>query len=423
MTNDPAPQHAEFLERRRRLLGPAYRLFYDDPVYLVRGNGVWLYDEKDNAYLDAYNNVVPAGHCHPAIQAAISTQAARLNTHTRYLSEGILRYAEALLAHFPGLSGHVMFTCSGSEANDLALQLARSYTGGMGLVVTSNAYHGNTTAVSAISPSIRPPTEAHVRTIMLPTDGDLPTRRRLFGEYTRTAVADLRAHGMELAALILDSAFSSDGVFVDPPGFINDAVDVVRKAGGIFIADEVQAGFGRLGAMWGFERHEIVPDIVTLGKPMGNGHPVAAVVASKPIVEAFARQSRYFNTFGGNPVSCAAGMAVLEVLQQEGFTENVASTGSYLKHGLENLAAHHSCIGEVRGAGLYYGVEILGEAKDSGGHIASQIVNTMRARRVLVGTTGPEGDVLKIRPPLVFSRRNADHLLDVIDSSIRTVRS
>jgi 4-aminobutyrate aminotransferase-like enzyme len=410
------------IERRRRLLGPAYRLFYDDPVQIVRGRGVWLYDPEGNAYLDAYNNVACVGHCHPHVVRALSAQAAVLNTHTRYLSDGILDYAERLLGSFPDELGNVMLTCSGSEANDLACRIARAATGGTGFIVTELAYHGVTAAVAELSPSLGAGVALPPTTHTVPA----PNRYRADGEdvgerladAVRSAVDDLAAHGIRPAALLVDTVFSSDGLLVDPAGFLAPAVDVIRSAGGLFIADEVQAGFGRTGAgMWGFERHGVTPDIVTMGKPMGNGHPVAGIVARPELVEAFGARTRYFNTFGGNPVSCAAGMAVLDVIEDEHLVENARAVGAHLLEGLRALAARHETIGDVRGAGLFAGVELVAdrETREPAAAEAARVVNALRDRRILISATGPGANVLKIRPPLVFSRENAAALLAGLD--------
>ncbi len=302
---DEAISTQDLIARRSRLLGPAYRLFYDQPVQFVRGEGVWLYDAAGHRYLDAYNNVASVGHCHPHVVQAIARQAAVLNTHTRYLHETVLDFAEKLLATFPPQIGHVMFTCTGSEANDLALRVARTCTGGTGFIVTANAYHGVTSALAELSPSL-----------------GLPLPEGSHG-HVSDALEDMRKSGIRPAAILVDTIFSSDGVFADPPGFLRPAVEAVRKEGALFIADEVQPGFGRSGGkMWGFARHGIVPDIVTMGKPMGNGHPVAGLAARPELLAEFGARSRYFNTFGGNPVSAAAGIAVLEVIESEGLIEN-----------------------------------------------------------------------------------------------------
>ncbi|MDB5624309.1 MAG: aminotransferase class III-fold pyridoxal phosphate-dependent enzyme [Tardiphaga sp.] len=410
------------IERRARLLGPAYRLFYANPVHLVRGEGVWLYDADGEAYLDVYNNVASVGHCHPHVVAALSRQAATLNTHTRYLTDGILDYAERLLATLPDDLAQVMFTCTGSEANDLAYRAARAFTGGTGMIVTQLAYHGVTIAISELSPSLGDgiAIPAHVRTVPAPDayrakNADVGES---FAAQVRAAIADMTAHGIKPAALLVDTIFSSDGVFADPTGFLAPAVAAIREAGGLFIADEVQPGFGRTGSgMWGFARHGVVPDIVTMGKPMGNGHPMAAMVARPDILDAFGRRTRYFNTFGGNPVSCAVGMAVLDVIEREALIANARDVGAYMSDGLRALAQRHEIIGDVRGAGLFIGVELVRDRATKAPATAetARLVNGLRDKRVLISAAGPFANVLKIRPPLVFSRGHADRFLSAMD--------
>jgi 4-aminobutyrate aminotransferase-like enzyme len=413
------------IARREKLLGPAYRLFYENPVHVVRGEGVWLYDPQGNAYLDAYNNVVSVGHCNPHVVNAIARQAAVLNTHTRYLNETVVDYAERLLAKFPDALSHIMFTCTGSEANDLAIRVAKSFTGGTGFIVTELAYHGGTDAVSGLSPSFGKFVDLgeHVRTVPAPDSFRIPCDQigAVFADGVRSAIADMQRHGIRPAALLVDTVFSSDGVFTDPPGFLKTAVDAIHDAGGLFIADEVQPGFGRTGdKMWGFERHGVAPDMVTLGKPMGNGHPIAALVTRPEVVKTFGSQSRYFNTFGGNPVSCAAGLAVLDVLENDNIQASVREVGAYFRDRLIELAKTNPAIADVRGAGLFIGVEITAPGNGSSAEMTAEIVNGMRERRVLLSATGHRANVLKIRPPLIFSRENVDffvrHLADVLHS-------
>jgi 4-aminobutyrate aminotransferase-like enzyme len=396
--------------RRARVLGPAYRLFYQTPVHFERGAGVWLYDAAGEAYLDAYNNVASVGHCHPHVVAAMARQAGTYASHTRYLSDVILTYAERLLSHFPADLNRVMFTCTGSEANDLAFRIARSETGGSGFIVTENAYHGVTHVIAGMSPSLGPsvPLGEHVRTVPAP---DPRLGGAGFAAGVQAAVDDLLRHGIKPAALIVDTVFSSDGVFVDPPGFLAPAMAAIRKAGGLFIADEVQPGFGRTGAtMWGFARHWITPDIVTLGKPMGNGYPVAGLVAGAALLEGFGAKSRYFNTFGGNAVAAATANAVLDVIEDEGLMANAARVGAAFAEGLRSLAQRHPALGQVRGAGLFLGVDVVRDgAPDPEG--ALRLVNGLRHRRVLISATGPLGHILKIRPPLVFSTEHVDLFL------------
>jgi len=418
---------AALVDRRRALLGPAYRLFYANPVHLVRGEGVWLYDKDGNAYLDTYNNVASVGHCHPRVVAAMAQQAGVLTSHTRYLHDTVLDYAERLLATFPAGLGHVMFTCTGSEANDLALRIAQVHTGGTGFIVTENAYHGVTLAVSGMSPSLGSGVDLgqHVRTVPAPdphrSGGDVAAA---FTANVQSAIDDMLRHGIRPAGLIVDTVFSSDGVFPDPKGFLAGAVAAIRAAGGLFIADEVQPGFGRLGeAMWGFERHGLLPDMVSLGKPIGNGYPVAGLVMQPRVVEAFGAKSRYFNTFGGNATAAATAMAVLDVIRDEGLQQNALQVGAYFRDGLQALARRHDGIGDVRAAGLFLGVEMVSDDRMSPDtDRTNRIVNALREARILISATGPRGNVLKIRPPLVFGKAHVDRFIDGFDAVLAAER-
>lgn len=410
------------IARREKLLGPAYRLFYADPVHVVRGEGASLYDADGNRYLDAYNNVASVGHSRPEVVEAMAKQAAVLNTHTRYLTDGIVEFAEAFLAEFPPELSHLMMTCTGSEANDLALRVARVHTGGTGVVIAHNAYHGVTAALAELSPSLGSAVAlgAHVRVVPAPDGYHGPEAEvgAAFARSVEAAIADLREQGIKPAALLVDTIFSSSGVFTDPAGFLAPAVDVMRKAGGLFIADEVQPGFGRLGThMWGFARHGLVPDIVTVGKPMGNGHPVAGAVFRPEVIDAFGKSQRYFNTFGGNPVSCAVALAVLRVIKTDRLQENALAVGTEMIHGLRGLAGKHGLIGDVRGSGLFIGVELVRDraSKTPASEETARVVNAMRKRRVLISATGQEGHILKIRPPLVFSSDDAKLFLATLD--------
>lgn len=415
------------IRRRHAALGPAYRLFYDEPVELVRGSGTYLYDADGNEYLDAYNNVPCVGHAHPRVVEAVHAQMGVLNTNTRYLQESILDYAEQLLATFPAELGNAIFTCTGSEANDLALRVAHYVTGNRGIIVTANAYHGVTAAVAAMSPSLGEdsPLGAHVRVVAAPdmrcAGGDLNEYVRA---QTAAAIADLRRHGYGLAAFVADSIFSSDGVFADPPGFLAPILDEVHRAGGLYIADEVQPGFGRTGdGWWGFARHGIVPDIATLGKPMGNGIPIAAAIFRPELLVDFGRQIRYFNTFGGNTVSIAAAKAVLDVIVDEQLIDNAARVGRQLMTGLRDSARITDQIGDIRGSGLFVGVDVVAGGGDHtpDPKTAARIVNTLRARRVLISASGPDGNVLKVRPPMAFRAADADRFLEAFHQVITDV--
>lgn len=410
---------SELLQQRRsRVLGPAYRLFYHEPVHIVRGVGTKLFDADGVEYLDAYNNVPAVGHCHPRVVEAQNRQAGILNTHTRYLGADVVDYAERLLATFPAPLSNVMFTCTGSEAVDLAVRIAGHGRSGTGVIVTENAYHGTTTAAAAISPSlgVAQPLGPDVRVVPSPhrfEGGEVETG---FAAAVAAAADDLIRHGHGVAALVADSIFASDGVVADPAGFLCHAAEAVRAAGGVYIADEVQPGFGRTGAgMWGFDRHGVVPDLVVLGKPMGNGMPIAATVARPELIERFGADIRYFNTFGGNPVAIAAAAAVLDVIDDEGLIANADQVGSYLRTEMRRLTARCSHIGEIRGAGLFLGIDVVDEAGQPDPLGTDSLVNAYRDAHVLVGSAGRGNTVVKVRPPLPFSRDDADRLLDVTE--------
>ncbi len=399
------PATAAMIARRDALLGPAYRLMYERPLHIVRGEGAWLIDPQGRRYLDAYNNVTSLGHCHPAVTEAICRQVQTLATNTRYLHDTILELAERLLASVPGTGlAHLMLTCTGSEANDLAYRIAKVRTGGTGVIVTDTAYHGITDAVAKFSPSLGVTVDlgAHVRLVPAPrlyhAEG-----ADLSGRFTRdveAAIANLRRHGIKPAALIVDSLFTSDGILPGPKGFLKGAVDAIQRAGGLFIADEVQPGFGRTGEhLWGFQRHGVVPDIVTMGKPMGNGQPIAGLLATADALAEFGRTSRYFNTFAGNTVSCAAALAVLD--------------------------SRHEAIGDVRGAGMFVGVELVADrtTRAPDRELTSQVVNRMRDKGVLISACAMGHNVLKIRPPLVLSEEQAGLVIQAVDASLGEART
>lgn len=413
----------KLIMRREQALGPAYRLFYEKPLHIVRGEGVFLYDADGRRYLDVYNNVASLGHCQPRVVDAICNQIKQLNTHTRYLGEGIVDYAERLLATFPPPLAHAMFTCTGSEANDLAFRIARAVTGGTGVICTALAYHGVTAAVAEFSPSLGVHVNlgSHVRTVPAPDAYRAPPQEvaHRFGQHVQTAIADLQRHGIRPAMLIADSIFSSDGVFAGPAGFLKPAVDAIHQAGGIFVADEVQSGFGRTGeAMWGFERHDVEPDLVTLGKPMGNGFPMGGVIMRPEMIREFGANARYFNTFGGNSVAAAAGLAVLDCLRDEGLQDNALNVGEYLRQALRDLSVEFACIGDVRGVGLFVGVEIVSDraARTPDAPTTACIVNGLRERGVLISATGPYANVLKVRPPMIFAAEHVDIFVEAMSA-------
>ena len=405
--------------RRTALMGPNAPLFYQRPLQIVRGKGVWLYDADGRRYLDAYNNVPHVGHCNSVVVKAVSKQLAVLNLHTRYLSAGVLDYHERLLATFPSPLSTAMLTCTGSEANELALRIARQATGRTGVIVTQHTYHGNTAAVSDISTAYASRIgglPAHVRTIRppqrlrapagldgCPLEGD--ALKEAYLDDVRRALDDFKQQGIGVAALLVDTIFSTEGLPDPPAGWLHDAVALVRNAGGVYIADEVQPGLGRTGAhWWGYEAHGVVPDIVTMGKSMGNGYPLAGLVARADLVRAFREQVMYFNTFGANHVACAAGSAVLRVIEDDGLIENAATMGALLAGQLRGLMSEHACIGDVRGRGLFIGAEIVRnrERMEPDPVATKAIVEGMKNAGVLISSIGEHENVLKIRPPMVF---------------------
>jgi len=418
------------IERRQRRLGPTLELSYDDPVHVVRGEGVWLIENTGRSLLDAYNNVPSVGHCHPTVVQALARQAATLNTNTRYLYKSVIEYADRLTATMPGDLSVCMFVCSGSEANDLAWRLAKAHTGNSGGIVMEDAYHGTTDAVYELSPAEFEAGRAladHIATVPAP-DGyrgrfrrDDPLYVDRYAACVDDAIASLDARGFSPAAFYLDLVLASNGVIVPPSGYLAAAFEKVRAAGGLCVADEVQSGFGRTGEhFWGFSAHDVVPDIVTLGKPIGNGLSMAAVVTTPAIVASLMKQCEFFSTTGGNPVACAVGLAVLDVLEREGLQERAVRVGETLRSQIEGLAQKHRLIGEVRGAGLFIGVELVRDRStlEPAEREAAAVVNRMRDLGVLIGRDGPDGNVLKIRPPLVFDENHALQLTDALDRAL-----
>lgn len=414
------------LQRREHVMGPTYHLFYREPVHLVKGEGVWLFDADGKKYLDCYNNVASVGHCHPHVVNALSKQAATLNTHTRYLHEHVVNYAERLTATLPGDLSVCMFVCTGTEANDLAFRIARTISGHQGAIVSDHSYHGNSIVVTELSTAEYPVSEQPewLATAEPPNgfrgsfrygEADLgPKYATKVGE----AIKELEGRGQQPAMFMTCNIFDSNGALPAPEGYFREAYARVRAAGGLCVADEVQSGLCRLGDhVWGFEDSDVVPDIVTMGKPIGDGHPLAAVVTTPAIAQAFAEKFHYFNTFGGNPVSAAVGLAVLDVIEQENILQNVHDTGQYLVSNLRSLAKQYGCIGDVRGKGLFYGLEIVREAGslEADTARANQIAEAMRESGVLLSTTGPFDNVVKIRPPMVFSKANADVLVNALN--------
>ena len=413
---------SDLMARRRRLLGPNVATFYDDPVHIVRGEGVWLFDASGRRYLDCYNNVAHVGHCHPKVVEAIARQAATLNTHTRYLHEGILDYGERLVGKFGHGLSQIILTCTGSEANDIALRMAQAVTGKTGIIATDNTYHGNTTAVAHLS-TRRPPIggwPSHVRRVPAPDslaaggcDG------AVFAGHVERAIAELETAGHGFAGLMLCPIFANEGLPGVVPGFLDATVTAVRKAGGLILCDEVQPGFGRLGShWWGHDWLGFAPDVVTLGKPMGNGHPVAGLVARPEVMAAFREAFGYFNTFGGNPVSCAAAMATLRVIEEEGLLAHAQDVGAYTLELMRGL--DHPFIADVRGRGMFFGIE-LAEGEAPRPEAAARVVEGMRRRGILMGRIGRHQHILKLRPPMPFGRAHAEMAVTALQDALNEV--
>ena len=422
-----SPPHIDALiERRIRRLGASFPLFYDRPLHLVRGEGVWLFDAEGRRYLDAFNNVPHVGHCHPHVAEALCRQARTLNTHTRYLHESILDYGDKLTATMDGDLSMLRLCCTGTEANELALRIAKACTGHDGVIVSDFCYHGNSAAMAALSTAVSVPegVGTNVRAISVPHrrdgrgDANAVSAARSCATGIEEAIASFAARDLKPAALLVDPVFAMEGLPDVPKGYLEHAVSAVRAAGGLYIADEVQAGLGRMGATtWGYQHYDIVPDLVTLGKPLGNGHPLAGVVGSPRLINAFAERALYFNTFGGNPVSCAVGLAVLEVMNEEGLVENARVVGAHLQAGLRRLADKHALVGGVRGRGLLIGVELIEDRATMrpATQQATAIANAMSRHGVLINTMGPGRNILRIRPPMPFAIEHADLLLSTLD--------
>ncbi len=408
-------------------MGSAYRLFYEQPVHLVRGEGVWLFDADGKKYLDMYNNVPHVGHCHPHVVDAISQQIRTLNTHTRYLHENVVNYAERLTGKFAPELDTAMFSCTGSEANELALRIAKSCTGGTGIIVTDYAYHGNTQAIYEISTESIPSDEVPDYVVTVPAPDAYRGKHRgadtgaQYAQYAHDAIELLKSRGIKPAAFVVDTIISSSGIVAPPAGYLSAVAEIIRDAGALFVADEVQPGFGRTGKnFWGFEADGVEPDIVTMGKPMGNGHPLSAVVTRRELVDEFSNHSRYFNTFGGNPVSCAAGLAVLDVLENESLQQNALEVGEHIVAGLWQLAEQHECIGDVRGSGLFLAVELVSNRyeRTPATELTARVVNELRDGGVLTGSIGPDNNILKFRSPLVLSKQDADYMLGILSDTL-----
>ena len=404
------------LSRRKKRLGNGSKYFYEKPLHIIKGEDVWLIDEKGKRFLDVYNNVAHVGHSNPRVVKAITEQSNTLNTNTRYLHEKIVLLAERLAATMEGGLDVAYFCCSGSEANDLAVQLAKAHTKHQGCIVLSNAYHGNTTEVFQLSPEDCPKEQRKDWIKTIPGPKGFIENESAYIERLKKEAETLTSSGHGVACFIADSVFSSDGIYEIPKGFLKKIYQEIRSFGGVVVADEVQSGFGRLGdQMWAYQDDAVVPDIVTMGKPMGNGHPVSALLTHRDLIESLDQAyngNAYFNTFGGNPVSAAAALSVLDIIEEDGLIDQAGEVGDYLKKQLRNTLQNKESVVEIRGKGLFLGIELDAPSK------AAKTMEEMMHQGVLVGKTGPTNSVIKLRPPMTFKKEHADLLVEKLNQCL-----
>jgi len=420
-------EEARLVEARRSLLGRNTTHFYERPMHFERARGPWLFSTDGHRYLDCYNNVPQVGHCHPHVVRAIARQAAALNTNTRYLYSSALEYADRLTSKLAPHLSACIFVNSGSEANDVAWQMAKLITGNTGAVIMEDAYHGVTDVIRQFSPG-RPetPLPAFLKGLIVPDPYRGPFRENdpeLLQKYAadaNRAIAELDASGHGTAAFMIDSALCSSGVPDVPDGYMQAIEKKIRAAGGLMICDEVQSGFGRMGQWWGHEHHGVRADIVTMGKPVGNGHPLGVVVTTQEILNRFMDKTRLFSTFGGNTVACAAGNAVLDVIEQENLIERSRTVGDYLRSEIAQLASKHALIGNVRGHGMLTGLEFVTDRAERSPATSetARLLELMRQECVLVGSEGRDANILKLRPSLVFERDHVDVFVDALERSL-----
>ncbi len=434
VANQPSP-NADLIVQRKKVIGPSVRLSYREPVQMARGWKQYLFDESGRKYLDAYNNVPHVGHCHPKIIEAATRQMKLLNSNTRYISRLQTEFAERLAATMPDGLDVCYILNSASEANELALRLARAATGGRDMIVNENAYHGHTTSLIDISPYKHngrggegPPDWVHTvpipDTYRGPYHTDDPEAGRKFASHITTALQAIESRGGKLAGFIAETCPSVGGQIIPPADYLPNVCNLVRAAGGVCIADEVQTGYGRMGnRFYAFERSNVVPDMVVLGKPIGNGHPLAAVVTTRAIADAFDNGMEYFSTFGGNHVSCAVGLAVLDVIESEKLQEHSQLVGEHLRTLFHSQLGSNPLVGEIRGSGLFWGIELVLDraTRVPATAEASWIKNHLRHRGILIGTDGPHDNVLKIRPPMPFDKTNAEHLVGELQNALAAI--
>ncbi|XSS65531.1 aminotransferase class III-fold pyridoxal phosphate-dependent enzyme [Pseudomonas sp. B11] len=424
---------AEIVAKRKELLLPNLSISYSDPIKFVRGDGVWLIDNFGRAYLDCFNNVCHLGHSHPDVVQALARQASRLNTNTRYLHDTIVEYAQRLTATLPEGLAVASFGCSGSEANSLMLRMARNHTGRNDAIVLDWAYHGTTQELIDLSPykykrKAGKGRAAHVFEATVPDiyraadDWPFEELGQRFAQSVAEQIESMRKQGRAPAFFLAESIPSVAGQLFFPENYLREVYAMLRAAGGLCLADEVQVGFGRVGShWWAFETQGVVPDAVSMGKPIGNGHPLSAVVTTRELADSFDNGMEYFNTFAGSPVSCAVGLSVLEVIERDNLKLNALTIGNYLLDGFGKLQQRYEAIGDVRGLGLFLGIELVTDRKSKAPatELARKVADGARERGILIGTEGPYDNVLKMRPSMIFSQKNADFLLEVLDESFK----
>ncbi len=423
-------KNSDIIKKRRRYLAPSFSLSYQEPLHIVKGEGQYLYDVNGKKYLDAVNNISHVGHCHPKVIEAANRQNKKLNTNTRYLHESILNYAENLTSTLPNSLEVCYFTNSGSESNDLALRIARLFSNSKESIVLSSAYHGHTASLIDVSPykfhgdgGRGKPHFVHIIPVPDKFRGEHIAKgksiRRYYIQLLKDTIKKIQQRGKQLSLFIIEPVMGCGGQIMIPRSFMVEAFQIVNEAGGLCIVDEVQIGFGRLGShFWGFQMSGVVPDIITLGKSIGNGHPLSVVITKKNIADIFNNGMEYFNSFGGNPVSCEIGQAVLDVITEEKLQENALKTGEYLLHGLNSIQNKYDIIGDIRGSGLFIGIELI---KDMDNMIpaveeADIVVNAMQKKGILISSDGSDHNVLKIKPPLVFNKKNANYFLESFEA-------
>ncbi|MDH5381283.1 MAG: aminotransferase class III-fold pyridoxal phosphate-dependent enzyme, partial [Cyclobacteriaceae bacterium] len=419
----------ELLKERHNVMSSAFSVSYSEPIYMESSAFQYMYDAYGNTFLDAYNNIPHVGHSHPKVVEAGQRQMAKLNTNTRYLYDILTRYSEKLLSKFPKSLNKVFFVNSGSAASDLAIRLARTHTQKNALMVMQHGYHGNTQVGIDISDykfsnKFGQGKKDYILVAELPDTfrGKYRNNPEAGSQFAREAISQIESSEIPIAAFISEPVVGCGGQVPLADGYLKEVYPAIRKQGGVCISDEVQTGFGRMGDyFWGYEAQSVEPDIVILGKPMGNGHPMGAVVTTEEIADSFNNGVEFFSSFGGNPVSCAIGLSVLEVIEEEELQQNARLVGHYYRSLFQNLMSDFNCIGDVRGSGLFLGVEIVKDRTSllPDTKLASEIKNELRNQNVLISTDGPYDNVLKTKPPLCFTRKNAEEVVGRISEILR----